>query len=166
MEKTEISEIINLLNSIYVHKQIKITNNVINVWYDMIGEYSKNQVVDLIKKIAKEKTYAPNLATLTEELSKTFKISTLRMEKSITVFVDFVDSRFPFVFENNERANELINFLKTNPTLEDIEKLHKEHINSRVSFVTGMRIDSKLMAEMELEAKQAYYRRMNAKYGH
>lgn len=155
MEKSEIREIINYHNSIY-SKQIKITNDVIDVWFDLIGDYDKDQAKNVIKTIAKEKNYVPNLATIAEELSKTFIVRVLDA-RTFTVFVDFNDSRFPFPFEKKEDARDLISFLKTMPSREDVEYYYNEFTLKRNKHVTTLRMDQSDREEFERRMKNAYY---------
>lgn len=139
MEKSEIREIINFMNSIYVHKPIHITSDILDVWHEMIGEYSKEQVKSLIKQIAREESYAPNLATLAEKLNKSFKVRTKTSDNFFTVFVDFNESRFPFVFRNMNESKELIEFLKKNPPMRDVRFYHNEHLHKRAPYAVSIR---------------------------
>lgn len=160
MEKSEIVEIINFMNSIYVHKQIKTTSELINVWFEMIGEYSKERVVDIIKNIARTKNYAPNLATITEELSKTFIVRHSAIGKNYVVFVDFNDCRFPFAFEKKEYAKDLIDFLKTGPIKDDVEYYYTEFTRNKNKFVSTFKISEKQQEEINQQAKNDYYKRI------
>lgn len=155
MEKSEIREIINYHNSIY-SKQIKITNDVIDVWFDLIGEYEKEQVKNVIKTIAKEKNYVPNLATIAEELSKTFIVRFLDA-RNFTVFVDFNDSRFPFIFEKKEDARDLIAFLRTSPSRQDVEYYYNEFTLKRNKHVTTLKVDQRDREEFDRKKRNSYY---------
>ena len=159
MEKTEIREIINFMNSIYVHKQIKITSDILNVWHEMIGEYTKEQVIDLIKNIARTKSYAPNLATLTEELSKSFLIRHSSIGSNYVVFVDFEDCRFPFNFKRKEDAKNLVEYLKTGPTKDEVEYYYEEFTRNKNEFISTFRMSIKLQEEINQQAKNDYYKR-------
>lgn len=159
MEKSEIIEIINFMNSIYIHKQIKPTTDMLNVWHEMIREYSKEQVISLIKDIARTKSYAPNLATLTEELGKSFILRHSVIGDNYVVFVDFDDCRFPFNFKRKEDAKNLVEYLKTGPTKDEVEYYYEEFTRNKNEFISTFRMSIKLQEEINQQAKNDYYKR-------
>ena len=64
LEKLEIKKILKFYKSIYPNSKIAITQDTIETWMMMFGEYSYEQVQKAIVKFSKSNKYIPNLAEI------------------------------------------------------------------------------------------------------
>lgn len=163
MEKKEIFEIIDFMKILYPNaKKLNKDESTIEAWFMFLEDYSQDDVKRVIKEIYKQMKYLPTIQEIVEKLENSFKVKTHENRSGITIFVDYSNSKFPFSFSRKEDAKELILFLKTNPSKEDVEYFYNEHIRTRNNHAAALYVDQSQRNEFDNRKRNDYYtRRMN-----
>ncbi len=144
MEKSEIKKIIKLINSIYPKSSLKCDDtDTIEIWNEMLNDYSFNEVRNAIKEHAKSNQFIPTIAEIIQKLAPTFfKIEIDRLGNDYAVYVNFPESRYPFKFKEKDKANDLLRKLQSQKNLLDensIREMHNTYLVSRGYTITTVK---------------------------
>lgn len=153
MEKLEIKKILKFYKSIYPNSKIVITQDTIETWMMMFGEYSYEQVQKAIVKFSKSNKYIPNLAEIISNIDG--DIYSVEKIKPNTVIIQYEDDgfgNFPFRFSNSQEAREYSKkFKDCNYDKEMVKILHDEHVRKRNDGVLTYRGEAKARLEQKLQ---------------
>lgn len=137
MEKKELREILKFYKSMYVGAMINIEDKTLfATWYEMLKEYSFEQVKNAIIKRISQSSYPANIP----EIISNIEVPEYTIEKipPNTVIVQFEDEtygNFPFRFLNSQDAKEYSKkFQECNYDKESIKILHEEHVRKTQFF--------------------------------
>lgn len=167
MEKLEIKKILKFYKSIYPNSKIAITQDTIETWMMMFGEYSYEQVQKAIVKFSKSNKYIPNLAEIISNIDG--DIYSVEKIKPNTVIIQYEDDgfgNFPFRFSNSQEAKEYSQkFQECNYDKESIKILHEEHVRKRNASVLTYRGEAKARLEQKLQNQNKGNRRYDKQSG-
>lgn len=154
MEKKELREILKFYKNMYVGAMINIEDKTLfATWYEMLKEYSFEQVKNAIIKRTSQSSYPANIP----EIISNIEVSeyTIELIEPYTVIVSFEDEEygnFPFRFFNSQEAKKNIEkFKECSYDKESIKILHEEHVRKRNSSVLTYRGEAKARLEMKLQ---------------
>ena len=154
MEKKELREILKFYKSMYVGAMINIEDKTLfATWYEMLKEYSFEQVKNAIIKRISQSSYPANIP----EIISNIEVPDYTIEKipPNTVIIQFEDEtygNFPFRFLNSQDAKEYSKkFQECNYDKESIKILHEEHVRKRNSSVLTYRGEAKARLEQKLQ---------------
>lgn len=132
MEKSEIPEIINFMNALYPNRKLKDDDVTKNVWYEMLGEFKKEDVKKAIKDIANSQCYIPNLPEIVKRIQPSFLVEIDSFGNTYAVYIRFPESMFPFRFNDKQKANSFLQMIKKRkPDIETITDLFSIHVRER-----------------------------------
>ena len=162
MEKKELREILKFYKNMYVGAMINIEDKTLfATWYEMLKEYSFEQVKNAIIKRTSQSSYPANIP----EIISNIEVSeyTIELIEPYTVIVSFEDEEygnFPFRFFNSQEAKKNIEKFKgCNYDKESIRILHEEHVRKRNAEVLTYRGEAKARLEMKLQNQNKGNRR-------
>lgn len=154
LEKKELREILKFYKSMYVGAMINIEDKTLfATWYEMLKEYSFEQVKNAIIKRASQSSYPANIP----EIISNIEVPEYTIEKipPNTVIIQFEDEtygNFPFRFLNSQDAKEYSKkFQECNYDKESIKILHEEHVRKRNAGVLTYRGEAKARLEQKLQ---------------
>ena len=154
MEKKELREILKFYKSMYVGAMINIEDKTLfATWYEMLKEYSFEQVKNAIIKRTSQSSYPANIP----EIVSNIEVPDYTIEKipPNTVIIQFEDEEygnFPFRFFNSQEAKKNIEkFKECSYDKESIKILHEEHVRKRNSSVLTYRGEAKTRLEQKLQ---------------
>lgn len=136
LEKLEIKKILKFYKSIYPNSKIAITQDTIETWMMMFGEYSYEQVQKAIVKFSKSNKYIPNLAEIISNIDG--DIYSVEKIKPNTVIIQYEDDgfgNFPFRFSNSQEAREYSKNSKTATTIRKWSKSYMMNMLENVMMV-------------------------------
>lgn len=167
LEKLEIKKILKFYKSIYPNSKITITQDTIETWMMMFGEYSYEQVQKAIVKFSKSNKYIPNLAEIISNIEiPDYTIEKIPPHTVIVCYEDESFGNFPFRFLNSKEAKEYSQkFQECNYDKESIKILHEEHVRKRNSSVLTYRGEAKERLEMKLQNQNKGNRRYDKQSG-
>ena len=154
MEKKELREILKFYKSMYVGAMINIEDKTLfATWYEMLKEYSFEQVKNAIIKRASQSSYPANIPEIISNIE--VPDYTIELIEPYTVIVRFEDEtygNFPFRFFNSQEAKKNIEKFKgCNYDKESIKILHDEHVRKRNAGVLTYRGEAKARLEQKLQ---------------
>ena len=154
MEKKELREILKFYKSMYVGAMINIEDKTLfATWYEMLKEYSFEQVKNAIIKRTSQSSYPANIPEIVSNIE--FPDYTIEKIPPNTVIIQFEDEaygNFPFRFLNSQDAKEYSKkFQECNYDKESIKILHEEHVRKRNSSVFTYRGEAKARLEQKLQ---------------
>lgn len=154
MEKKELREILKFYKSMYVGAMINIEDKTLfATWYEMLKEYSFEQVKNAIIKRTSQSSYPANIPEIVSNIE--VPDYTIELIEPYTVIVQFEDEtygNFPFRFFNSQEAKKNIEKFKgCNYDKESIKILHEEHVRKRNSSVLTYRGEAKARLEQKLQ---------------
>lgn len=162
MEKKELREILKFYKSMYVGAMINIEDKILfATWYEMLKEYSFEQVKNAIIKRTSQSSYPANIP----EIISNIEVPDYTIEKipPNTVIIQFEDEaygNFPFRFLNSQDAKEYSKkFQECNYDKESIKILHEEHVRKRNSSVLTYRGEAKARLEQKIQNQSKGNRR-------
>lgn len=162
MEKKELREILKFYKSMYVGAMINIEDKTLfATWYEMLKEYSFEQVKNAIIKRTSQSSYPANIP----EIISNIEVPEYTIEKipPNTVIIQFEDEtygNFPFRFLNSQDAKEYSKkFQECNYDKESIKILHEEHVRKRNSSVLTYRGEAKARLEQKIQNQSKGNRR-------
>lgn len=162
MEKKELREILKFYKSMYVGAMINIEDKTLfATWYEMLKEYSFEQVKNAIIKRTSQSSYPANIP----EIISNIEVPDYTIEKipPNTVIIQFEDEtygNFPFRFLNSQDAKEYSKkFQECNYDKESIKILHEEHVRKRNSSVLTYRGEAKARLEQKIQNQSKGNRR-------
>lgn len=154
MEKKELRGILKFYKSMYVGAMINIEDKTLfATWYEMLKEYSFEQVKNAIIKRTSQSSYPANIP----EIVSNIEVPDYTIEKipPNTVIIQFEDEEygnFPFRFFNSQEAKKNIEkFKECSYDKESIKILHEEHVRKRNSSVLTYRGEAKTRLEQKLQ---------------
>lgn len=154
MEKKELREILKFYKSMYVGAMINIEDKTLfATWYEMLKEYSFEQVKNAIIKRTSQSSYPANIPEIISNIE--VPDYTIELIEPYTVIVRFEDEtygNFPFRFFNSQEAKKNIEKFKgCNYDKESIKILHEEHVRKRNSSILTYRGEAKARLEQKLQ---------------
>ena len=154
MEKKELREILKFYKSMYVGAMINIEDKILfATWYEMLKEYSFEQVKNAIIKRTSQSSYPANIPEIISNIE--VPDYTIELIEPYTVIVSFEDEEygnFPFRFFNSQEAKKNIEkFKECNYDKESIRILHEEHVRKRNAGVLTYRGEAKARLEQKLQ---------------
>lgn len=154
MEKKELREILKFYKNMYVGAMINIEDKTLfATWYEMLKEYSFEQVKNAIIKRTSQSSYPANIPEIISNIE--VPEYTIELIEPYTVIVSFEDEEygnFPFRFFNSQEAKKNIEkFKECSYDKESIKILHEEHVRKRNSSVLTYRGEAKARLEMKLQ---------------
>lgn len=154
MEKKELREILKFYKSMYVGAMINIEDKTLfATWYEMLKEYSFEQVKNAIIKRTSQSSYPANIPEIISNIE--VPDYTIELIEPYTVIVSFEDEEygnFPFRFFNSQEAKKNIEkFKECSYDKESIKMLHEEHVRKRNSSVLTYRGKAKARLEQKLQ---------------
>lgn len=154
MEKKELREILKFYKSMYVGAMINIEDKTLfATWYEMLKEYSFEQVKNAIIKRTSQSSYPANIPEIISNIE--VPDYTIELIEPYTVIVSFEDEEygnFPFRFFNSQEAKKNIEkFKECSYDKESIKMLHEEHVRKRNSSVLTYRGEAKARLEQKLQ---------------
>lgn len=148
--------------SMYVGAMINIEDKTLfATWYEMLKEYSFEQVKNAIIKRTSQSSYPANIP----EIISNIEVPDYTIEKipPNTVIIQFEDEaygNFPFRFLNSQDAKEYSKkFQECNYDKESIKILHEEHVRKRNSSVLTYRGEAKARLEQKIQNQSKGNRR-------
>lgn len=146
----------------YVGAMINIEDKTLfATWYEMLKEYSFEQVKNAIIKRTSQSSYPANIP----EIISNIEVPEYTIEKipPNTVIIQFEDEtygNFPFRFLNSQDAKEYSKkFQECNYDKESIKILHEEHVRKRNSSVLTYRGEAKARLEQKIQNQSKGNRR-------
>lgn len=154
MGKKELREILKFYKSMYVGAMINIEDKTLfATWYEMLKEYSFEQVKNAIIKRTSQSSYPANIPEIISNIE--VPDYTIELIEPYTVIVSFEDEEygnFPFRFFNSQEAKKNIEkFKECSYDKESIKMLHEEHVRKRNSSVLTYRGKAKARLEQKLQ---------------
>jgi hypothetical protein len=154
LEKKELREILKFYKSMYVGAMINIEDKILfATWYEMLKEYSFEQVKNAIIKRTSQSSYPANIPEIISNIE--VPDYTIELIEPYTVIVSFEDEEygnFPFRFFNSQEAKKNIEkFKECNYDKESIRILHEEHVRKRNAGVLTYRGEAKARLEQKLQ---------------
>ena len=138
----------------YVGAMINIEDKTLfATWYEMLKEYSFEQVKNAIIKRTSQSSYPANIPEIISNIQ--VPDYTIELIEPYTVIVRFEDEtygNFPFRFFNSQEAKKNIEKFKgCNYDKESIKILHEEHVRKRNSSILTYRGEAKARLEQKLQ---------------
>lgn len=138
----------------YVGAMINIEDKILfATWYEMLKEYSFEQVKNAIIKRTSQSSYPANIPEIISNIE--VPDYTIELIEPYTVIVSFEDEEygnFPFRFFNSQEAKKNIEkFKECNYDKESIRILHEEHVRKRNAGVLTYRGEAKARLEQKLQ---------------
>lgn len=138
----------------YVGAMINIEDKTLfATWYEMLKEYSFEQVKNAIIKRTSQSSYPANIPEIISNIE--VPDYTIELIEPYTVIVRFEDEtygNFPFRFFNSQEAKKNIEKFKgCNYDKESIKILHEEHVRKRNSSILTYRGEAKARLEQKLQ---------------
>lgn len=154
MEKKELREILKFYKSMYVGAMINIEDKTLfATWYEMLKEYSFEQVKNAIIKRTSQSSYPANIPEIISNIE--VPDYTIELIEPYTVIVSFEDEEygnFPFRFFSSQEAKKNIEkFKECNYDKESIKILYEEHVRKRNSSILTYRGEAKARLEQKLQ---------------
>lgn len=154
MEKKELREILKFYKSMYVGAMINIEDKTLfATWYEMLKEYSFEQVKNAIIKRTSQSSYPANIPEIISNIE--VPDYTIEIIEPYTVIISFEDEEygnFPFRFFNSQEAKKNIEkFKECSYDKKSIKMLHEEHVRKRNSSVLTYRGEAKARLEQKLQ---------------
>lgn len=162
MEKKELREILKFYKSMYVGAMINIEDKILfATWYEMLKEYSFEQVKNAIIKRTSQSSYPANIPEIISNIE--VPDYTIELIEPYTVIVSFEDEEygnFPFRFFNSQEAKKNIEkFKECSYDKESIKMLHEEHVRKRNAGVLTYRGEAKARLDQKLQNQNKGNRR-------
>lgn len=162
MEKKELREILKFYKSMYVGAMINIEDKILfATWYEMLKEYSFEQVKNAIIKRISQSSYPANIPEIISNIE--VPDYTIELIEPYTVIVSFEDEEygnFPFRFFNSQEAKKNIEkFKECSYDKESIKMLHEEHVRKRNAGVLTYRGEAKARLDQKLQNQNKGNRR-------
>lgn len=138
----------------YVGAMINIEDKTLfATWYEMLKEYSFEQVKNAIIKRTSQSSYPANIPEIISNIE--VPGYTIELIEPYTVIVSFEDEEygnFPFRFFNSQEAKKNIEkFKECSYDKESIKMLHEEHVRKRNAGVLTYRGEAKARLEQKLQ---------------
>ena len=138
----------------YVGAMINIEDKTLfATWYEMLKEYSFEQVKNAIIIRKSQSSYPANIPEIISNIE--VPDYTIELIEPYTVIVRFEDEtygNFPFRFFNSQEAKKNIEKFKgCNYDKESIKILHEEHVRKRNSSILTYRGEAKARLEQKLQ---------------
>lgn len=137
--KSQIYEIMDYIKIMYPHTKKFVKNNItFEVWSEMLGDNSIEDIKKAIVLFSKKEDYPPTPQAILKELESQFKVET-KVTRSGTyiIFVRYCDELIQFKYINKDEANNLIAFLKSYPDRDDIRNLSEELLRKQTLHSRG-----------------------------
>lgn len=162
MEKKELREILKFYKSMYVGAMINIEDKTLfATWYEMLKEYSFEQVKNAIIKRTSQSSYPANIPEIISNIEvPDYTVTKIEPYTVIVQFEDEAYGNFPFRFLTSNEAKEYSKkFQECNYDKESIRILHEQHVRERNSGVLTYRGEAKARLEMKLQNQNKGNRR-------
>ena len=162
MEKKELREILKFYKSMYVGAMINIEDKTLfATWYEMLKEYSFEQVKNAIIKRTSQSSYPANIPEIISNIEvPDYTVTKIEPYTVIVQFEDEAYGNFPFRFLTSNEAREYSQkFKECNYDKESIRILHEQHVRERNSGVLTYRGEAKARLEMKLQNQNKGNRR-------
>ena len=154
MEKKELREILKFYKSMYVGAMINIEDKTLfATWYEMLKEYSFEQVKNAIIKRTSQSSYPANIPEIISNIEvPDYTVTKIEPYTVIVQFEDEAYGNFPFRFLTSNEAREYSQkFKECNYDKESIRILHEQHVRERNSGVLTYRGEAKARLEQKLQ---------------
>lgn len=162
MEKKELREILKFYKNMYVGAMINIEDKTLfATWYEMLKEYSFEQVKNAIIKRTSQSSYPANIPEIISNIEvPDYTVTKIEPYTVIVQFEDEAYGNFPFRFLTSNEAREYSQkFKECNYDKESIRILHEQHVRERNSGVLTYRGEAKARLEMKLQNQNKGNRR-------
>lgn len=162
MKKKELREILKFYKSMYVGAMINIEDKTLfATWYEMLKEYSFEQVKNAIIKRTSQSSYPANIPEIISNIEvPDYTVTKIEPYTVIVQFEDEAYGNFPFRFLTSNEAREYSQkFKECNYDKESIRILHEQHVRERNSGVLTYRGEAKARLEMKLQNQNKGNRR-------
>lgn len=162
MKKKELREILKFYKSMYVGAMINIEDKTLfATWYEMLEEYSFEQVKNAIIKRTSQSSYPANIPEIISNIEvPDYTVTKIEPYTVIVQFEDEAYGNFPFRFLTSNEAREYSQkFKECNYDKESIRILHEQHVRERNSGVLTYRGEAKARLEMKLQNQNKGNRR-------
>lgn len=160
--KKELREILKFYKSMYVGAMINIEDKTLfATWYEMLKEYSFEQVKNAIIKRTSQSSYPANIPEIISNIEvPDYTIEKIPPNTVIVCYEDESFGNFPFRFLNSKEAKEYSQkFQECNYDKESIKILHEEHVRKRNASVLTYRGEAKARLEQKLQNQNKGNRR-------
>lgn len=106
MEKNELREVLKFYKSIYIGANVNLEDKTLfNSWYEMLKEYSLEQVKDAIIRRSKQSSFPANVPEIISNIeSKGYSTEKIGSNTIIIRYEDEQRGNFPFRFNSKEEA--------------------------------------------------------------
>lgn len=130
-------------------------------WYEMLKEYSFEQVKNAIIKRTSQSSYPANIPEIISNIEvPDYTVTKIEPYTVIVQFEDEAYGNFPFRFLTSNEAREYSQkFKECNYDKESIRILHEQHVRERNSGVLTYRGEAKARLEMKLQNQNKGNRR-------
>ena len=146
----------------YVGAMINIEDKTLfATWYEMLKEYSFDQVKNAIIKRTSQSSYPANIPEIISNIEvPDYTIEKIPPHTVIVCYEDESFGNFPFRFSNSKEAREYSKkFKDCNYDKEMVKILHEEHVRKRNAGVLTYRGEAKERLEMKLQNQNKGNRR-------
>ena len=146
----------------YVGAMINIEDKTLfATWYEMLKEYSFEQVKNAIIKRTSQSSYPANIPEIISNIEvPDYTVTKIEPYTVIVQFEDEAYGNFPFRFLTSNEAREYSQkFKECNYDKESIRILHEQHVRERNSGVLTYRGEAKARLEMKLQNQNKGNRR-------
>ena len=155
----------------YVGAMINIEDKTLfATWYEMLKEYSFEQVKNAIIKRTSQSSYPANIPEIISNIEvPDYTVTKIEPYTVIVQFEDEAYGNFPFRFLTSNEAREYSQkFKECNYDKESIRILHEQHVRERNSGVLTYRGEAKARLEMKLQNQNKGNRRYDkqSSYGY
>ena len=138
----------------YVGAMINIEDKTLfATWYEMLKEYSFEQVKNAIIKRTSQSSYPANIPEIISNIEvPDYTVTKIEPYTVIVQFEDEAYGNFPFRFLTSNEAREYSQkFKECNYDKESIRILHEQHVRERNSGVLTYRGEAKARLEQKLQ---------------
>lgn len=136
--KSQILEVIDFMKVLYPNsKSINNSDTTVEAFRMMLGDYSKKEIKQAISSLCQKSRYVPDLKEIFQELKNQCQTEVLKRNDVSVIFVKYEDERIQFKCTDKEQFDEIISFLKTYPTREEVKKFSEENLKRQTNHYRG-----------------------------
>lgn len=136
--KSQILEIIDFMKVLYPNsKSINNDDTTVEAFRMILGDYSKKEIKQAISSLCQKSRYVPDLKEIFHELKNQYQTEIMQRNDVSVIYVKYEDERIQFRCTNKTQFDEIVSFLKTYPSREEIKKLSEELLKKQTNHYRG-----------------------------
>lgn len=128
MEKSEIKKIIYLINSVYPKTNIKPDEMTLDVWNELLIDFTFSEVKQSVMKLSKKMKFVPTVHEIIDNINREYTVSKAIGKGGIIYYIKAHTEKIPFRFHDPLEAQLFMNFIEKQPTWNEIYQEYIKHI--------------------------------------